>query len=779
MFRINTFGAVTLSGPDGVVTGRAVQRHRLALLARLAVAGDRGAARDGLAALLWPDSEPDRARRQLSDSIYRINQAVGEEAIASQGEALTIQRRLLDSDVTAFLSAIDAEDWTTAVELHSAPFLDGFASISDGFDRWLDGERRQLLSQFRRALEHLARDADETRPDDAPELWRRLAAADPFSSRTALGLMQSLARVGERAAAVQHARKHTAFVREELGLEPDPEVLVLAEEYRRPPPGGTPTLTAEVDRITERGLSVEEPSSGPGATHTMEVSTPPAPTRGRRTTTLGLVAALATVLVAAFAFANRGPTSSEEELRSIAVLPFADLSPDGDQEYFADGITDELISQLSRFVDLRVVGRTSAFAFKGTTMDAREIGQELDVQAILEGSVRQAGGQLRIAVQLIDAENGFERWSQLYESDLTDVFALQAEIASGVVTRMTGAEPAAAIASDAAPTDPEALSLYLDGRFEWHRRTEASLERAVTLLEGAVAVAPDFARAHAGLADAYAVQGFYDQRPPDEAFPLAEAAANRAVALAPDLAEPVASLGYVALYHDWEPDLAEQHFVRSIELNPAYSTAHQWYANLLLTSGRFDDAERAMRQAQALDPLSRIASAALGFVFYHAGDLEAALTELERTLALDEEFELAHLWSGFVHERTGQLTEAVDAYRRAVESSGSAIARAALARGLILGGDVTRGRDLLAALEAEAADGYAPAYEIAKVHEALGDRDATMEWLERGFDERSHSMVFLSIDPQLEALRADPAFRALVSRVPVAAEARGRIEGAD
>jgi serine/threonine-protein kinase len=460
----------------------------------------------------------------------------------------------------------------------------------------------------------------------------------------------------------------------------------------------------------------------------------------------------------------------------IAVLPFADRSPGHDQEYFSDGITEELIATLARVQGLRVASRTSAFAFKGRGVDVRTVGAQLGVATVLEGSVRRAGDRLRITAQLVSAADGYQLWSETFERDAGDAFAVQEEIARAIAqtlrVRLAGGTGAAV-----APPGPggEAYDLYLKGRhalylrgrYAWYRRTEEGLRAAAEYFERAVAQSPGYARAHAGLADAYAVLGFYDFAPPGEAFPKAEASARRAAALDPTLAAPHATLGYVALYHHWDFARAEEAFRRAIALEPSYSTARQWYANLLTAAGRFPEAEREMRRAEEIDPLSLIARAALGWVLYHAGNPAAAVEVGRQTLELNPEYAVAHLWTGWALQELGSLRAAVDAHRRAVAATDSGtIYVASLARSLALAGERAEAAALLRRLGARADSGrYVPSYEIAKAHDALGRADAAFAWLERALAERSHSLVFLRVDPQLARLRADPRFARLERRV--------------
>jgi TolB-like protein/DNA-binding SARP family transcriptional activator/Tfp pilus assembly protein PilF len=757
MHRLKLFGGASIEGPSGPLTGQPVQRRRLALLALLAAAR-RGVSRDKLVAYLWPDSNVERARHLLSDSVYRINQAVAGEAIVSVGDELRLEPRGLACDVLEFGEAMECGDWQRAVELYAGPFLDGFFLTGAAeFERWADSERERFRHERARALETLADAAGEASDAaTAVRWWRLLAADDPYSSRIALRLMGALERAGDRAAAVKQARVHATLVRDDMGVEPDPEIGAYADRLRTAPPGPTTPAPAPAGPGSLLGTD-PRPDAPP-----LDARRPPPRRR------IMLVAAALTVVAALVWVGAHDATPDAAPTPAIAVLPFADISPARDQAYLADGITEELIVRLSQAGGMNVVGRSSVYALAREQVDVRDIAARLNVSAVLEGSVRRADDRLRISVQLVDARNGYQLWSETYERELEDVFAIQDEISHAVVARLTGRLTGTEARRD--PTrsgdDPEAYNLYLKGRFEWHKRTEQGLRNAAEYFRQAVERAPDYARAYAGRGDALAVLGFYDYLPPAEAFPPAREAATRALRIDPSLAQPHATLGYVALYYEWDWQRSEREFLQAIRLDPSYSTGRQWYANFLTAMGRFDEAVREMRAAQDLDPLSLIANAALGWVLYYAGEYERAIAQLDRTLELNPDFELAHLWRGLALEELGRLGEARQAMERAAHlSGGSAISLALLARTHALAGEREGARALLADLERGAGDRYVPAFEVAKVHEALGDRELALRWLERAREQRSHSIAFLAVDPQLSRLRDEPGFVALVRNV--------------
>lgn len=503
----------------------------------------------------------------------------------------------------------------------------------------------------------------------------------------------------------------------------------------------------------------------------------PLPTAGPRATVAGIPLLAVSALVAALAatgialrIGNDAPveaiaTRASEGPAALAVLPFVNAGGNAADEYFSDGLTEELMDSLSR-AGLRVVSRTSAFSLKGKSISAQEVGQLLGADSLIEGSVRRDGDRLRISVHLVDARNGYQLWSETYDRRMEAVFEIQEDIARSVATALTGRllGPANAGELAARVTDPLAYDLYLKGRFYWHRRTEEGLRSAVDYFEEAVGRAPGYAPAWVGLGDAYAVLGFYDYLAPAETFPKAQAAAHRALELDPDNAAAQATLGYAALYYDWDLVEAESRFRKAIELDPGSSKARQWYANLLTAAGRFEEAEREMRRAQQLEPLSLIASAALGWVHYHAGEHERALEQYRLTLALDPDFELAYLWSAWAMEQLGRYDDALAMLEEAVaRSGGSGISRASLARLRALRGEREDAERHLAELLDSGT--YVPSYEISKAWFALDNHEKASEWLQRAFEQRSHSLVFLRVDPQLLAQQGDASFLRIAGRI--------------
>jgi TolB-like protein/DNA-binding SARP family transcriptional activator/Tfp pilus assembly protein PilF len=759
LFSLKLFAGASILTPSGPLQGRAVHRHRLALVALLNQAGARGLTRDKLAGLLWPDAESSRARAQLSDSVYRVNQALGGEIVVATGEELRLNRDRLPSDVASFESALDRGDRAAAVALYDGPFLDGFSlRESEEFNQWVDGERERLRRLYASALETLAENAIENQQlSSARDHLHALAAHDPYSTRVALRLISVLGALGDQAAALRHARAHETLLRNELGVEPGKDWAAAIARVKAPLPAGLTVQPVEVQPLPSRPVPV---AISPRSLDRF----PAARARSRR----GIAVIAGLVLLAALAVVGgyRRARAAAARSNSIAVMPFADLSQNHDQQYFADGLTEELGNTLSRVTRLNVAARTSAFALRNSAIDVREVGRKLGVTTILEGTVRQADGKLRISVELVDARSGYKRWSETYDRPAADVLSVQEEIARAIVNELKGGlaeSEDAALAST--PIDTLAFNLYLKGRYHWHRRSQRDLKLAIENFEASVRRSPAYARAWAGLADAYAICGFYDYLPPRTAFPRAQEAAERALQLDSRLAAANATLGYIELYYRWNFARAEEHFQHTILLDSAYSTGHQWYANLLTAAGRFPEAESEMRRAQLFDPLSLIASAALGWSIYFSRRYSEADQQLQQTIALDSTFQLAHLWRGWVLEEQKQLAAARKEVETGVRlSGGSSIYITALARIDALLGDRTRAQLLLDSLES-GKHGYVPPYELAKVYLGLGDKERALDLLERAVAERAHSIAFVRVDPQLDVLRAHPRFLRLLTNL--------------
>lgn len=446
--------------------------------------------------------------------------------------------------------------------------------------------------------------------------------------------------------------------------------------------------------------------------------------------------------------------------RTVAVLPFTDLSPQQDHQYFADGVAAEIVSALTQSGSVRVASRTSSFAMRG--MPVSEVGATLSVANVLEGSIRVDGDMLRVSVELVDAANGFQVWAQQFDRESEGILQIQAEISSAIVRELSGENTNL----ESSLIDPRAYDSYLQARYYWNRRDPDDLVRAVSLFKQAIELAPNFARAYAGLADTYAVIGYWQYRSPDETFPEAERMAREALALEPGMAEALATLAYVKLYYDWDWETAESLFQEAIAANSQYAVSHQWYANLLVVLGRTREAEEQIKISMGLDPLSLIARIVQPWTLYYGREYERALELIEDTISLDPNFSFGPYIKGWILQQTGDVDDAIAALQTSVElSDGSGITLAALAHAYALAGADDMAREILGQLTDPAITANPPAYEIAKIYLALGDEDQLFSWLERAYERRSNQVIFAEVDPQLDGIREHEQFKALVEKL--------------
>ncbi|MEO8380827.1 MAG: protein kinase [Acidobacteriota bacterium] len=448
---------------------------------------------------------------------------------------------------------------------------------------------------------------------------------------------------------------------------------------------------------------------------------------------------------------------------SLAILPLANASGDPNADYLSDGITEGIINRLSQLPKLKVMARSTVFRYKNREADPLSIGRELRVRAVLTGVVKQAGSRLQITVELVDTHDGSQLWNDTYNRDIANLVKLtdemSREIAEKLRVRLTGAEKKKLRRSTT--TNSDAYQFYLKGRYHWNRRTGDSLRRGINFFREAIASDPSFASAYAGLADCYLSLGTNIPLPPPEVMPKAKAAAMKALEINDDLADAWASLGAVRWWYEWDWDGAEEAYRRAIELNPNYATAHDGYAMLLSARGRFDEAVEQISKAGELDPLSLIIAVHAGWPAYVARDYESAIRRFRKALELDENFIPAHGWLGMALGQQRRYSEAIDAFHRALEVDRIPILKTMLAHTHAIAGQRREALALLEELQVERQQRYISPYDIAIVHTGLGDIPAALAQLRAAVEDRSAWMVFLNVDPRLDSLRDEPAFREL------------------
>jgi TolB-like protein/Flp pilus assembly protein TadD len=477
-----------------------------------------------------------------------------------------------------------------------------------------------------------------------------------------------------------------------------------------------------------------------------------------------LVVLIASLATWKFDFSKSPPSV----IRSLAVLPMESLSSDPSQDYFADGMTDELISDLGQISALRVISRTSVMGYKHARKPLPQIARELNVDALVEGSVLRFGDQVRITAQLIEAASDKHLWSQSYEGELRDTLALQNKVARAIADqiqiKLNPQEQA--VLKSVKVVNPQAYESYLKGRYFWNKRTADGLKVALAYFNEAIDEDPNYAQAYSGLADTYALLGDwqYAAMTPKEAFPKAKAAAIKALELDNALGEAHNSLAFCLDAFDWDLESAEKEFRRAIELNPGYATAHHWYAWHLSVLGRYDEAIAEMREAENLDPLSLIINADLAELLVIAHFYDESIRQSRKTIEMEPSFALAHNQLAQAYLQKNMNDEAVAELQKAVLLSGnSPTCIANLARAYATSGKRGEAVKLLSELKKHSISNYSDASDIAVIYAALGDSDQAMSWLEKAYEERFNPSILLR--PGFDPLRSDPRFEDLERRV--------------
>ena len=492
-----------------------------------------------------------------------------------------------------------------------------------------------------------------------------------------------------------------------------------------------------------------------------------APRRMRAILGVGLVAIVIAIAVA-FVLRTSRDVSAPSATRSLAVLPFENLTHDPAQEYFADGMTDELITSLGQIRALHVISRTSAMSYKGAHRKLADIARELGVDTVVEGSVLRAGSRVRITAQLIRLPADDHIWAHTYEGDVGDTIALQRDVAQAIVQQV-GASltlPEQRALSAVRRVEPEALEAYLKGRYFFNRRTREGLDKAIEFFDRAIAIDPGYAAAYSGLADTYALAGDweYAMLAPADAFGRSRAAAMKALALDDTLADAYTSLALTSDLYAWDWPAAEAAYRRALQLNPGYASAHQWYAWHLLLMGRTGEGLTELRSAAALDPVSPIIGADLADALCIARQPEASIRQSTKTLEIDPNFALGHYELGQAYATQQQPDHAIAEFRRAIELGGhSDLFDSNLAFVYAISDRRDDARAILASLESRTDRGPGADSGIALIHVGLGDPDAAMAALEKAYAARFNPSILLR--PGFDALRADARFRDLWHRI--------------
>lgn len=790
-FRLELFGNRSVVGADGIaLTGQAVQRHRMALLALLALAGGKSLSREKLMGYLWPDRDAEHARQLLNQAVYNLRKALADEAILSDGEDLRLNPNVVRADVADFEAALAGGNYAEAVRLYSGPFLDAF-SLGDTpeFEWWADRERRRLATEHALALEALAeaatRDGNLLR---AVEWWTARAALDPYDSRVAVRLMEALDASGNRAGALRHARVHERLLKAEFDAPPSPEASAVAERLRSAVADReSSSVHASEHAPEERDRDAPSVARATGSTSPTvaeargdPMALSPAPdvpswngavaalSRTRRVraigyTVVGVALAVTGFVAIGYRLNRHDALAAAPPPTSIAVLPLANLSPDVHDAFLADGMTEELIGRLAKRGGLRVIASTSVFAFRDQPLDARRIGDSLHVAHLVEGDVQKSGSRLRVRVRLIDARDGETRWSESYDRELRDVLAVEDDIARAVVGQL-GLHLDAVAAPSSNPHQTRnvaAYELYLRGNNSLLLRSDSGTQSALGYFQQAVTLDSSYAAAYAGLSRIYLRQGLSGTSESRRArVTLAEQNAAKALALDDSVADAHAAFALVErAKFDLGP--AASHLERAIELEPAREAFHEWLASLYVLAGRPADALREAQRALDLDPLSPGANAELARALLANGRADEALVQLQKVAALRPPLLRSNIIAAECYMKKGMWPEAI-AVLRAQADRGGPIALAHLGFALARSGQKEAALGIRDTLVQRWRRDRGGPLEVALVSAGLGERDQAFVWLDRAIaagslDSEGARLLF-------DELRGDPRFARIRER---------------
>jgi TolB-like protein/DNA-binding SARP family transcriptional activator len=767
-YRLRTFGTLALAGPtDNTLLGKHGHQHRrLALLAVLAAAGEKGRSRDQLLVLFWPDATQSQARHSLEQLLYAIRSSI-DEAVFAGVNPVRLNSDVIRSDVGEFRGALERGDLEGAVDVYRGPFLDGFyLGDAPEFEQWLDAERARVERSYSGALERLAQSADAAQDDaSAVRWWRRLAETDPVSGKNATGLIRALMNAGDHAAALQYAERYEAVVAQELGASVGPAVANLVAEVRA--------------KMKSEGVAMpKSPPSPPrskphaapapaGATPVDHLQAPRAPRHRSAKYAIVAVVIFAIIATAAWLRATLGdstPPSATE--RSIAVLPFANVSGEQQDAALVDGVTEELIAVLSRIPNLRVIARTSAFAFRNSDAGARRIADSLGVSNILEGGVQRSGSRLRVQVRLVDARDGSTRWSEIYDRELKDIFSVQSDIAGAVARELDLplGESALARIRRSSTRNVAAYELYVRGNDPVRFRTDSAARAALEYFRRAVALDSNYAAAYAGLALMHKRIAFGDD--PDQLsrpdrLALAEQAALKAVALDDSSGEAHEALSFVRR-DNYELAPAETELKRAVALEPTNARFHEGLVQIYAMTDRPAEALVEARRALELDPLSPTANAEFADALLASDRCDEALAQLEKLRSLRPPLNRAGLIAAQCYEQKQMWPEAIAEIQRITVNGGPRV-QSFLGYVLGRGGRTDEARRILAEMLARSRRTNGGAFDVALVYLGLGDNDQAFTWLDKSVDDRS--LGFEWMNTIVNGLRRDPRFESLRQRV--------------
>ena len=763
MIELRTLGALDLRAEDGrEVHTLLSQPKRLALLAYLALAGGERLHRRGtVVALFWPELDQEHARGALRQALRFLRRVLGDGVIVTRGEEeVGVDRGMLWVDANAFEDAYHAGRMDDALALYRGDFLHGLFVSDTGpeLELQFDQTRTRLRGMAAKAAWALAeerRAAGDRVP--AAELARRAASLALDDEAGLARLISFLDESGDRAGALAAYDDFARHLRAEYQAEPSPETQALIRDVR------SRTLPAVTATVTPSATAVAPPVPN--------VARRSVPSREmeQRQRSRRILVSLAVIGVLALsgylvAFASRRAPASRI---AIAVLPVEGLANDTTLSILADGMTDELITDLAQIRAIDVVNRRTMMTYRGSKKTPEQIARERDVDAVVVSGMKRLGDTVHMTVQLVMAGTSTAAWAKSYDGTAGDLLQMQREVARAIALQVRGAlhaDEEAALAAERR-IDSDALNLYVKARYWWDRRGRQNLLKAVSAFQQALDIDPTFSLAYSGMGDAYVQLGYGGYLQPEDAFPKAKAAARKALELDSTLAEPHATLGYVAMYYDWDWQTAEREYRLALARNPSYSTAHEWYGLFLAAMGRFEEAQAEERRAMELDPLSVAVAATAGWVFHYSGKQADAERQLRIALRTDSSSAVGHLYLGRVLQFNGQLDSALAHFEAMGPLRTWVPTIAGEAYVYAQQGKRDRAQAILHRLDSLSRTEYVTAYAVALVYAALGQSDSAFAWLDRAVAERTHWVLWLNRDRRWDPIRADPRFRRLTTQV--------------
>ena len=757
-YSLRTFGTLGLSGSndESLLGKHGQQKRRLALLAVLAAAGEKGRSRDQLLLLFWPDATQTRARHSLEQLLYALRSSLHEEVFAGSNP-VRLNEAIVASDVASFNNAMERKDFEMAARLYQGPFLDGFyLNDSPEFEQWQTTERARLERSYASALERLATDSSRD-PRAASTWWQKLVDTDPLSSRYAAGYMRALAEGGDRAGAIQYAERYQSLVSRELGAGAGPEVSGLVAELRaqsRVEVAENPTI--ESSRPSVSIPSAREDPAAAGSSLSM-------PTRNR--TRIYLASAGVVVIAIMFIIGLSANLRSVARVpavpSSIAVLPFANVSGNQNDAPIVDGVTEEMIAMLGNIPGLRPIARTSVFAFRNSNLDVRQIADSLGVANVLEGSVQKDDSALRVRVRLVDGHDGSTRWSETYDRKLENLLSVQSEIAEAVARELNVRLGATALSRmrSRGTRNVAAYEFYLRGSDPTLTRSDSAARIALGYFRQAIALDSNYAEAHAGMARFLMRAGNATQSRSEWAktVALAKAAAEKAIALNDSSGDAHATLGLVFrnIYH---VRAAETEMRTAIMLDPANVRYREWMVAVLIVMGKPADALSEGRRAIEMDPLSPTANAEYARALIANDRCDEALARLDKLKSLRPRLLRVGNLVVRCHVKR-QMWDSALAYLRQINPNGER-------EPLMLYLKARRGnrqeseKFLPSFIERYNRSGRG-AFAVATLYAGLQNADEMFRWLDRAYEDQT----LTSLDEVADGFEEDPRYERILQRL--------------